>query len=831
MKKVNLMRRKNQKLIKPDINISPPRISSSRKSILTELLLSTILAASGVYGTLWCVISAFSLPVNSHTLNLYTLIFVLFFTSVYFLKKLRSVILILSSLVYCISIWYFKFAVVQGFIITTNQILKVFSDKSDLSFPKYIVSVKAELYPNFCTLFLLFVSFIISYYICFSAVKKKSFWLTFLVTFPFLLSAVIFEITPNFFTVLLLFLCWTILVLIKLPILSANNKKINLGNAVGTKIGIISIPAVILCFALILTFFPRESYRRTQNTQQLQDKLDNIFIKNQLFKGNVLSENTKDVNLKDKGNIEFSGKTMLKIKSNTKYPFYLKSYAGSIYNGQSWKELPKTEYDKINNGLYGMNVQNMSYIYFSLLGQQNSPRYRPDEIRVKNIGASKRCIYAPYNLRTLPENITGVNFINDAFIRSNYIFGTSEYSLYAYGIDKEKAYLDIPGMLLNISDGKFKYSPSWNRYFSRLKGINKFSSSEDIESYYKTKLDSNLLKLFNENQSSFILAEQNYRNFMYDKYTQLPKETKDKVEKLLKDTGISKGSYSFNDIISRIKLYLKNNYSYTLSPGETPEDRDFAEYFLFENHKGYCVHFATAGTVMLRAMGIPARYAEGYAVTEEDYKLIDNDGWANIRDNRAHAWTEVYYSGLGWQPIEMTPGGNAGNNNFRQDISQSSQPVSSNIEAEKAESKIESKTESEKQKENKIITQNQDLVSDTRFSFLPAIFIITSIFLIFAGLALKRKIIIVKRKKVFSLEDKNKAVLYVYAYLEKLLKFGGEISKEVNDIALKARFSRHNITDEELDMVIRFTFLKADQNYNKLTKIQKFIFKYIYNLI
>ena len=82
-----------------------------------------------------------------------------------------------------------------------------------------------------------------------------------------------------------------------------------------------------------------------------------------------------------------------------------------------------------------------------------------------------------------------------------------------------------------------------------------------------------------------------------------------------------------------------------------PEELDdFALWFMAESDRGYCVHFASAATVLLRAAGIPARYVEGY--------LIDTT--ANVQrmvyQGNAHAWVEYYLPGLGWVILEATPG-------------------------------------------------------------------------------------------------------------------------------------------------------------------------------
>ena len=60
-------------------------------------------------------------------------------------------------------------------------------------------------------------------------------------------------------------------------------------------------------------------------------------------------------------------------------------------------------------------------------------------------------------------------------------------------------------------------------------------------------------------------------------------------------------------------------------------------------------------------MGIKARYVSGYAVSTSKFKM-DSDGnyTAEVLDNQAHAWTEIYIDSVGWVPVEMTPGNKTG---------------------------------------------------------------------------------------------------------------------------------------------------------------------------
>ena len=105
-----------------------------------------------------------------------------------------------------------------------------------------------------------------------------------------------------------------------------------------------------------------------------------------------------------------------------------------------------------------------------------------------------------------------------------------------------------------------------------------------------------------------------------------------------------------------------------------PDGVDFATWFLEDAQSGYCVHFATTATVLLRSLGIPARYAEGYIVIQKDYdKQPDAEGYISIEDTHAHAWVEVFDpSLLEWVPVEMTK---SATNSSQQTPSASGEPT------------------------------------------------------------------------------------------------------------------------------------------------------------
>lgn len=87
---------------------------------------------------------------------------------------------------------------------------------------------------------------------------------------------------------------------------------------------------------------------------------------------------------------------------------------------------------------------------------------------------------------------------------------------------------------------------------------------------------------------------------------------------------------------------------YGRSPLRLPEGEDFCTWFLNEAEEGYCVHYATACTALLRSLGVPARYVWGYVCS------LRANRRTQITNLQAHAWVEIWCGGR-WIVIEPTP--------------------------------------------------------------------------------------------------------------------------------------------------------------------------------
>ncbi|WP_261570920.1 transglutaminaseTgpA domain-containing protein [Frankia gtarii] len=89
-------------------------------------------------------------------------------------------------------------------------------------------------------------------------------------------------------------------------------------------------------------------------------------------------------------------------------------------------------------------------------------------------------------------------------------------------------------------------------------------------------------------------------------------------------------------------------FTYDLTGAPTTQEGALAE-FLFESHRGYCEQFASAMTVLVRMLGLPARVAIGFVPGERQ-----PDGSYLITNRQAHAWPEVWFPSVGWVSFEPT---------------------------------------------------------------------------------------------------------------------------------------------------------------------------------
>ena len=138
------------------------------------------------------------------------------------------------------------------------------------------------------------------------------------------------------------------------------------------------------------------------------------------------------------------------------------------------------------------------------------------------------------------------------------------------------------------------------------------------------------------------------RQVQAGRYTALPDALPDRVTALARE--IVEELPTDYDRALAIETYLRTTFPYDLDVPNTPPDRDFTDWFLFDQKRGYCTYYATAMTVLCRAVNIPARYVEGFTTPLTD----TTSGQYQVTGEQAHAWCEVFFPGFGWVTFEPT---------------------------------------------------------------------------------------------------------------------------------------------------------------------------------
>jgi len=101
-----------------------------------------------------------------------------------------------------------------------------------------------------------------------------------------------------------------------------------------------------------------------------------------------------------------------------------------------------------------------------------------------------------------------------------------------------------------------------------------------------------------------------------------------------------------------ITAWLRENIEYSTVIPTPPANQDVIEWILFSEKKAFCNYYSTAEILMLRSLGIPARWAVGYAQGE----FNEDEGIYEVRAKDSHSWPEVYFPAYGWVEFEPTAG-------------------------------------------------------------------------------------------------------------------------------------------------------------------------------
>ena len=152
---------------------------------------------------------------------------------------------------------------------------------------------------------------------------------------------------------------------------------------------------------------------------------------------------------------------------------------------------------------------------------------------------------------------------------------------------------------------------------------------------------------FHYGAASFLDALQNSADEPGDAYLQLPANLNPQTV-ALGNRWAETDAEPKAVVASALTFFRENGFSYTLRPDRL--GRDAVDDFLFGGRKGFCEHFATAFTVLMRAAGVPTRIVGGY----QGGRWNALGKFFTVRHSDAHVWCEVWEEGQGWVRVDPT---------------------------------------------------------------------------------------------------------------------------------------------------------------------------------
>ena len=608
-------------------------------------------------------------------------------------------------------------------------------------------------------------------------VRLRSFWFAFWCSVPLVLAPLCISVTPGWLPLMALVLGWCVLGLTSLV-----RRQDPHGAAL---LNLVALPAGALLLSALTLAMPQDSYQRPAWADDALEHITSQVVKYSGIwldgtgpfgggGGGRLAASDGSVSL-NSGPLRFSGRTVLEVDTELEGRIYLRGFSGALYDGERWLPLPDDIYSSLELDLESAgedgdasgqvladkypNLSHLPYLiklrgcqplnFPALAARSSGEAGDYAAVTVHNVGADPGYVYAPYQLLTQPDELSGAEFVYDSHLARAEDIWT--HTLYVQP-DAD------PGRDLGALTG------------------------------------------------DAARAEEGYREFTYVYYCRLPDDPAlrdaliagwDDITQMLWDDGSFEAYGAYVDAVERgtpepvvyariVADYLASIAAYDPNTPATPEGEDYVTWFLTESRRGYCMHFASAATLLLRWMGIPARYVAGYVAD------VPASGHARVPDSAAHAWVEVYIEGYGWEPVEVTPayaGSTPGQSG-----------VTATPEATPTPTPTPSASLAPGETDTPAPTASQAVETETGGGEGPDLTVLwapLAVLLLILALPLRRWLARRRRERRFGDENTNQAVVAAYRYFRRLERWGADMPEEVAELAKKARFSQHTLTEEE----------------------------------
>lgn len=775
---------------RPDLFLQPPLFRGGNGGAGIGLAISGLLLFLGLFGAAWAFSSCFALSVSLPVLAGLAAFLSLILTVAY-RWHFADILLFLLFGALCLLIWRFQSEVVQGFLLTVNCITKAYTENSAFQFPTFLTDELTQAEQERCTTLFIGASMVpVAGALSWTVIRRGSFLFSFLFTFPFLFAALLFTISPAPGAAACLLLFWAAMACFSPKARSGMGKR--LLSRAGQRLPAASLLLILLCSGLLAALslaVPPDTYRRPEQVDEFRTSLETAAKElSDRASGSMLFSGSRDSAVLESQGPHFSGRNILMVQSSRASELRLRGFAGAVYDGSSWRQLPDTAYAGIEEELGGTFPLSLA----GSLAKDFSPEIT---VTIRNVGGDKQIVYTPYFFTTDTAELSGITPVHDAFLRGDFFSVPTEYSLTC--LDPFR--IPMPGHRGIAAELYLQKAEQGDGFSISVDDIGYYLYSGDasgdyldtVRSYYLSPLEEGAANSLPEPIRTWMEQETAYSAFVYDHYLDVPEQ----LRRRLLETYSTQQQFTFTELIRWVEDTVSQSGTYTLSAPRTPDGEDFVEYFLFESRKGYCVHFASSAVMLLRSFGIPARYVEGFVVSGEELADAGPDGWVSVPDTRSHAWAEAYCPGLGWVPVEATPGSG---------IEQIVEPE----EEETVSSETESEPEPEESRENEssrpAVSSRPAAVVSSRGEeaagsqavqrVLLAVFcaVLVCGFAVFL-FVLRRSL----RDKRFRQLPPSRAVTLIYRRALCAVRFGGAMDPRLRELAEKAKFSRNGVTEEE----------------------------------
>lgn len=322
---------------------------------------------------------------------------------------------------------------------------------------------------------------------------------------------------------------------------------------------------------------------------------------------------------------------VVQLEKKSTRPIYIKGNVSNEFDGKVWKTTNNSK-----RGYYEHELDTVELLYAIKRNGKEQELFNfvsEESVLVTYKDIKTKAIFAPgktlniampegmeysfnYNVPVLKKTCKPSNTYKLAYLRINQLL--------------------LPELIEMNQD--YEYSQDKREYFDEWKYTSAFENSDLVLT------NINLERVFAEREKR--IREQYLGT----------ENISENVKRLAKE--VTKNCKTDYEKVKALEEYLRQ-YEYVKNPPKCPKGKDMMEYFLFESKKGYCTYFATALTLMSRSVDVPARYVQGFVVTTDNCEESPYESnypyMCEVTNEQAHAWVEVYISGVGFVSLEPTP--------------------------------------------------------------------------------------------------------------------------------------------------------------------------------